>query len=168
MPPWLQSARLVAAVAIGSFGVAAGSHLQHSHKYMKKTTVIVSLGLLTFIVVGLLVTRTNSDSRELSQAEFTAMVQSNLLAKVRVYYPAEPGKLDGVPVMLHRVRGTFYQIDAAGQILKTQGVSEEFPFIARVHLTAELEGTLTRSSNFSAVSPNPLAQQVSKWFVHSK
>jgi len=134
---------------------------------MKKTTVIVALGLLTFIV-GLLVTRTNSDSRELSQAEFTAMVQSNLLAKVRVYYPPEPGQLDGVPVMLHKVRGTFYQTDAAGQILKTQEISEEFPFIARVHLPAELEGKLTRSSNFSAVSPNPLAQKVSKWFVHSK
>ena len=110
---------------------------------MKKTTVIVSLGLLTFILVGLLVTRTNSDSRELSQGEFTAMVQSKLLAKVRVYYPPEPGQLDGVPVMLHKVRGTFYQTDAAGQILKTQGISEEFPFIARVHLTAELEGKPT-------------------------
>jgi hypothetical protein len=120
---------------------------------MKRKTVIFFLVFLTLIVVGLLVTRTKRDSRELSQAEFTAMVQSNLLAKVRVYYPPEPGQLNGVPVMLHKVRGTFYQTDAAGQIVKAQGLPEETPFIARVQLTAELEVKLTRGSNFSVVSP---------------
>jgi hypothetical protein len=135
---------------------------------MKRKIVISLLVFLTLLFAGLLVTRTKGNFRELSQAEFTTMVQSNLPAKVQVHYPPELGQLDGVPVMLHKVRGTFYQTDAAGQILKAQGVPEETPFIARVRLTPELEFKLTRGSNFSVISPNALAQQAGKLFDRSK
>jgi hypothetical protein len=149
-------------------GAAAGSPFQHSLKHMNRKIAIPVLVFLTLIVAGLLVTRTKRNFRELSQAEFTGMVQSNLLAKVQLYYPPKPGQLDGVPVMLHKVRGTFYQTDAAGQILKAQGPPVETPFIARVQLTPELEEKLTRSSNFSVVTPNALAQKAGTWFDHSK
>lgn len=135
---------------------------------MKRTTVISFLVFLTLIAAGLLVTRTKRNFRELSQAEFTGMVQSNLLAKVQVHYPPEPGQLDGVPVMLHKVRGTFYQTDAAGQILKARGVPEETPFIARVQLTPELEMKLTKGTNFSVASPNALAQKADELFDRLK
>jgi hypothetical protein len=135
---------------------------------MKKTILIISLGLLTLIAVLLLSTRSGPVSKELSQAEFIALVQSNLLGKVRVYYPPKPGKVDGVPVMLHEVRGTFYQTDAAGQIVKAEGIPKESPFVARVQLTSELQVKLTTRTNFAAVSPNPLVQKVSQWFAHAK
>jgi hypothetical protein len=127
---------------------------------MKRKIVIPVVVFLTLIIVGLLLIRTKRNFRELSQAEFAGMVQSNLLAKVKVYYPPERGKLDGVPVMLHKVRGTFYQTDATGRILKEQGLPVETPFIARVQLTPDLEVKLTRGSNFSVVSP--------MWFDHAK
>ncbi|SPE55745.1 hypothetical protein SBV1_230025 [Verrucomicrobia bacterium] len=156
----------------GSFnqwlGVETESHIQRVHENMKRTAVLFSLGLFALILVVLLITRSSPDVRKLSQPEFTMLFQSNLLAKVRVYYPPKPGQADGVPVMLHEVRGTFYQTDAHGQILKAQGIPTEFPFIASVQFTDELESKLTRSTNFSFVSPNPLVQQASKWLHLSR
>jgi hypothetical protein len=51
----------------------------------------------------------------LSQGQFVAMVESNLLAQVRVYYPPQAAQVDGVAVMLYEVRGTFHQSGAASQ-----------------------------------------------------
>ena len=135
---------------------------------MKRAIVFFFLGFFTLIVVVLLVTRSSPDARTVSQAEFRALLQSNLLVKVRVYYPPKPGQVDGVPVMLHEVRGTFYQTDARGQILKEQGMPTESPFIATVQLTDELERNLTGMTNFAAVSPNPLVDRASKWLHLSK
>jgi hypothetical protein len=70
--------------------------------------------------------------------------------------------------MLHDVRGTFYQTDAAGQIMNTEGIPKESPFVARVQLSSELQLKLTTRTNFAAVSPNPLVQKVSQWFARSK
>jgi len=145
-----------------------GLHIQDPRERMKKMTVFLSLGLLILIAAVLLPARSDADSKELSQTEFMAMVQSNLLAKVRVYYPPKLGQVEGVAVMLNEVRGTFYQTDAAGQISKTQGVPRESPFIAKVHLTEELEEKLTKRTNFSFVSPNPVVQKVRELFVPSK
>ena len=64
--------------------------------------------------------------------------------------------------MLHEVRGTFYQTDARGQLVKEQGIPMEFPFIARVQITDELMIKLTRNTNFVAVSPNQLVQAASE------
>ena len=135
---------------------------------MKRATVIFLLGLLTLIALILLATPSGPDSKKLSQAEFIAMGQSNLLAKVRIYYPPKLGQVDGVPAVLHEVRGTFYQTDAAGQILKAQGIPIESAFIARVHLTSELEEKLATRTDFSFVSPNPLVCDVSQLFGRSK
>jgi hypothetical protein len=68
---------------------------------MKRAIPLISLGLLVLIVLVLLAAiRSNSDVQVLSQAQFVAMVQSNSLAKVRVYYPPKPGQVEGIPVML--------------------------------------------------------------------
>src|SRR5215471_6648901 len=125
---------------------------------MKRKIVIFSLGLLALLGFVLLTVRSTPDVRKLSQAEFTTFAQSNLLAKVRVYYPPKVGRVDGVQVMLHEVRGTFYQTDAAGQLLKKQGIPAELPFIARVQIPDELMIRLTRNTNFVTVSPSSLAQ----------
>src|SRR6185436_3115298 len=86
-----------------------------------------------------------------------------------VYFPPKPGQIDGVPVMIYEVRGTFYQIDAGGQILKAQGTPKESRFIARVHLTSELEQKLTTRTNFSFASPNPLVRgSASGWVARYK
>jgi hypothetical protein len=135
---------------------------------MKRTTVIFSLGLLALLFVVVVIVRSIPEVRKLSQAEFTTFVQSNLLAKVRVDYPPKPGRVNGVPVMLHKVRGTFYQTDARGQLVREQGIAKEFPFIARVQISDELMIKLTRSTNFVAVSPNPLVQQASERLHLSK
>ena len=150
-----------------ALGDATVLHIHHSHERMKRTVIFI-VGLLTFFAVILLATPSSPDSKKLSQGEFIAMVQSNLLAKVRVYYPPKLGQVDGVPTMLNEVRGTFYKTDAAGRILKAQGMSRESAFIALVHLTPELEQTLLTRTNFSVVSPHPLVQKVSEWFVRSK
>lgn len=149
-------------------GVEADTHIQHVLKNMKRTTIIFSLGLFALILVVLLITRSSPDARKLSQAEFTTLVQSNLLANVRLYYPPKPGQVDGVPVMLHEVRGTFYQTDTSSQTPPAQAAPNELPFIARVHLTFELEDMLTTRTNFAAVSPNPLIEKASGWFSRSK
>jgi hypothetical protein len=149
-------------------GVETGSRIPALHEHMKQKIVIFSLGMLPLILVVLLIVRSTPDVRKLSQAEFTTVVQSNLLAKVRVYYPPKPGRVDGVPVMLHAVRGTFYQTDARGQLVKKQGIPTEFPFIARVQITDELMIKMTRSTHFVAVSPNPLVQQASERLHLSK
>jgi hypothetical protein len=135
---------------------------------MRRKIVIFSFGLLGLIGLVLLTVRSTPNVRKLSQAEFTTFAQSNLLAKVRVYYPPKVGRVDGVQVMLHEVRGTFYQTDALGQLLKKQGTPAELPFIARVQIRDELMIRLTRSTNFVAVSPNPLAQQASERLHLSK
>jgi hypothetical protein len=135
---------------------------------MKKPAVILSLGLLILVALVLFVTRPSPASAKLSQAEFTAMLQSNRLAKVRVYYPAKPGQVDGVPAMLTDVRGTFYQTDAAGLILETQGVPTEAAFIAKVRLTPELERKMLSITNVSIIELNPFLQKAGLWLSRSK
>lgn len=135
---------------------------------MKQVMTIISLALLVLIAVGLVAIRSSPDVQKLSQAEFMALAQSNLLSSVQVHHPPKPGRVDGVPVMLHEVRGTFYQTDPTGQILKMQGMAKESSFTARVHLTLELEEMLTTRTNFLAVSPHPLVQTLSKWFDRLK
>jgi hypothetical protein len=133
---------------------------------MKRPTVIFSLVLLTTVAVILFATRPGLESRRLSQAEFVALVQSNRLAKVQVYYPAKLRRIDGIPVMLNEVRGTFYQTDAASEIMKPGGVPAESDFVAEVHLTSELEAKFVTGTNFSMVSP--AFQKVREWIVRSK
>lgn len=139
--------------------------MQIAGRTMKRVTLAISLGLLSLSAIVLLTAP--SRPRELSQAEFVGMFQSNLLAKITVYYPPKLGQIDGVPVMLHKVRGTFYETDATGQILNAQGITTESAFIARIHLTQELEQKLTMRTNVAFVSPNPIVQNVSGWFHHS-
>jgi len=152
-----------------SLGDQTGIQTPHSQERMKRPSVIFSLELLTLIAVVLLTTRRSvPNPASLSQAEFLAMVQSNLLTQVRVYYPAKLGQVDGVPVMLNEVRGTFNQTDPAGQILKAKGVPTESAFIARVHLTPELEGKLLAKTNVSIIEPNAFVQKARERFVRSK
>ena len=135
---------------------------------MKRTTVIYSLGLLTLLLVVLVVVRSHSGARILSQAEFNTFIRSNLLAKVRIHCPPKPGQVDGIPAMLYEVRGMFYQTDARGQILEDQGTVTESPFIARVQITDEQLVKLTSSTNFAVVTLNPLVAQAGKWLHLSK
>jgi hypothetical protein len=129
---------------------------------MKGTAVIFSFGLLSLTGAVLLLLRSSPNPKELSQAEFNAMFQSNLLAKVQVYYPPKLAQVGGVPVMLNKVRGTFYLTDVSG------GAPAECAFVARVHLTSDLEQKLATGTNFSFVSPNPIVQKVGELLVHSK
>lgn len=169
MALWLQFARPAGRDAEpGRSATRRDRGSQRSNEVMKKTILIISLGLLTLIAVLPLFTRSGPASKQLSQPEFIALVQSNLLGKVRVYYPPKPGQVDGVSVMLHDVRGTFYRTDAAGQIVKAEGIPKESPFVARVQLSSELQLKLTTRTNFAAVSPNPLVLKVSQWFGHAK
>ena len=135
---------------------------------MKKATVIILAGLLALFVFGLLAIRSGPGSHELSQPQFVAMLQSNRLTRVRLFYPPEPGQVDGVPVMLNEVRGTFYQTDAASQGPVAQGIPKESLFIAQVHLTPELEKTLIARTNVVVVIQHPLVQKIGKLFRRSK
>jgi hypothetical protein len=135
---------------------------------MRTMALIFSLGVLTLIGAMMLVPRSSAPSKTLSQADFVAMFQSNLLAKVQVYYPPRLAQVGGVPVMLNQVRGTFYQTDASGRVLIAKGTPAESEFVAKVQLTPDLEQKLSIGSNFSFVSLNPLVQKVSDLFVPSK
>ena len=131
---------------------------------MEKVIVSVSSLMLILIALGLpAASRSGPDPQELSQAQFVAMLQSNLLTNVRVYYPAEFGQVDGVPAMLHQVRGTFYVTDTGNQMLAGKG-TKELPFIAKVNLTSELEDKVLSIPGASAVSPNSVVQEVRSWF----
>ena len=123
---------------------------------MKKSILLISLSLLVLIVLGLLAAiRSDSDVQVLSQTQFVPMVQSNSLAKVRIFYPPKPGYIEGVPVMLSEVRGTFYKADAARQL----------PFITRVNLTPDLSArVMAGGTNVTVVTPNPVVQKVGNWF----
>ena len=135
---------------------------------MRRPFVILPLGLLIIIALVLLLTRPSPDATKLSQAEFIGMVQSNLLIKVRVYYPARRGQVDGVSVMLNDVRGTFYPSEAAGQSLKAHGIPAPSAFVARVQLTPELEGKLLTMSNTSIVQPHPVVWKAVELFKRSR
>jgi hypothetical protein len=137
---------------------------------MRKRVLIVSAGLLVLIaLVGLVVNnRSSHAAQEFSQTQLVAMVQSNLVAKLHVYNPPEPGQVAGIPVMLHEVRGTFYQTDADAHIIMAQGTPKELPFFARVHLTSELEQKFMATKHFAVVTPNPLVETVSHWLRRSK
>jgi hypothetical protein len=129
---------------------------------MKRAIFIISGGFFALILVVLLIVRSNPGVRQLSQAEFIALARSNLLVRIRVYYPPKPGQVDGVAVMLNEVRGTFYESDARGQPATGQRIPRECPFIARVQITDELMVKLTRTTNFAVVSPNPVVQQATE------
>jgi hypothetical protein len=146
----------------------AESLLEDNGEYMKRTVLILTLGLLALTVVGLVTVRSSPRRQELSQAQFVALVQNSLVAKVRVYVPAKLGKVDGVPVMVTEVRGTYYQADSAGQMLEAGAKPTETGFSARVNLTPELEGKLLARSNVSIVELNPLGRKAMEWFGRSK
>jgi len=121
---------------------------------MKTRILIIAAALLILIAFfGLLVTSGQSRARhELAQPEFVSKVQSNLLGKIRMTYPPQPGRVAGRSVMLHEVRGTFYETDAAGQPLIVAVRPVEVAFHARVQITEELERKLFENTNFTTVT----------------
>jgi len=133
---------------------------------MKRLVLIIALGLLVLMVFVALVvtTRPGPVGRELSEAQLVALVQSNLVARLRVYEPPKPGQVGGVPVMLNEVRGTCYPAEAATHVRTEQGIRKESPFFARVQLTPELEQKFMASTNFAVVTPNPVLERIRNWF----
>jgi hypothetical protein len=131
---------------------------------MKKAILGISLALLVVTVCVLpAATRPRSEVRVLSQAQFFAMFQSNSLAKVRVYYPAERGQVDGAAVMLNEVRGIFYNGEAGDQVLRDPAMPKALPFVARVQLTPELEKLVTARTNVLFVERNAHFIKVRDW-----
>src|SRR6266576_5545983 len=109
---------------------------------MKRNVLVVSFGLLflTALLGWFVTVRPARPTQKLSQAELIQKVHSNLLGRVEVIYTAKRG-----PMTL--VRGTFYETDAAGQIVVENGKVTELPFTASVYLKEELEAKLLAHKN---------------------
>jgi hypothetical protein len=152
--------------AVDEFGSLCGmatSHGQHERKCMKRVIWITSAGLLVLAaLLGLFaITRPNPPAQELSEAQFVANMQSNLLGRIEIRYAA-------MAFQPSQIRGTFFQTDTAGQVLIERGIPSELPFRAEVHLTPELEVKLLARNNSSVVTLNPLVEKVTHWFRRSR
>ena len=148
---------------IPSLGGEAKSHFKIHEKPMKRVVIIISASLLVLIaVLGLLtMLRLGAAPQELSEVQFLAKVQSNLVNQIAIR-PAS------VTTNASDVRGTFYLTDATGQRLIDQGMPRESPFHAMVHLTPDLEARLLRGSNVTVVTPLPLFEKVRSLVHRSK
>ena len=113
---------------------------------MKRNVLVISSGLLVLaVLIGWFVTvRPAYLTQELSQAELVQKVYSNLLGRVEIIYTAKSSPMN-------LVRGTFYETDAAGQIVVKNGKATELPFTASVYLKEELEVKLLANKNLTVV-----------------
>src|SRR5438477_12961912 len=130
---------------------------------MKKAILLISAGLLTLIgLASLGACRPVHTIQEMSQAQFTAKVQSNLIAKIQVSYPPEP------PLFAQQIRGTFYETDSSGHVLLEKGIPKELTFHASIRIPDELEKRLMANTNYTVRMLNPLGVTLKRWLRLSK
>ncbi|MDW8310300.1 MAG: hypothetical protein RMK20_13080, partial [Verrucomicrobiales bacterium] len=85
----------------------------------------------------------------LSQHDFFRKVDSNLIAKVTINY-------GGQGAFLREIRGTFYETDNAGNIVKdARGRNKEIAFRTKARLTEALENKLLALPQVEPYEPNP-------------
>ena len=125
-------------------------------------TVFESLALVLLVAWFV---RSRPGPQELSQTEFIALVNSNLVANIRIHHPPTPGMQHGVPVLLHRVRGEFYGSSVQNQLIADKEVLGQRPFFANVQISEEAMLRLMRGTNVSIVTPNSVIQKTAE-FLH--
>jgi hypothetical protein len=125
---------------------------------MKKTTLLVSVGLLVLVawVVYLATSRPVVTVQKLSQAEFLDKFQSNLIGKLQISYPPKP------PLFVQYIRGTFYETNSSGQLLLENGVRKELHFHVSFRIPDDLMMQFLANTNIqlSTITLNSAAQKV--------
>ena len=91
------------------------------------------------------------------------MLESNLIAQATVFFPAEPGSINGAPTMVQSVRGTYFPTDSAGQRLVAEGKSVETRFHASIHLTPDADRDLSHDARFQMVERHWLVRKAERW-----
>ena len=117
--------------------------------------------LLPAILAIYLASRSTAKTQELSEAQFTAKLQSNLIAKCRISYPPKP------PLLLQDVRGTFYETDSSGRILLENGARKELRFHACFRISDDLTRKLLATTNYEVVTISPAGQELKKLLSRS-
>ena len=117
---------------------------------------ILFAGVILLLVISAiyLAFRPAPPTQELSEAQFTAKVQSNLIGKCRISYPPRP------PLFLQDIRGTFYETDSSGGFLLENGVRKQSRFHASLRVSDDLTRQLLTGTNVSIVTLNPAAQKL--------
>ena len=119
--------------------------------------LLLSAGLALFAVLcvlALCLAVPRPQVIELSQAQFIAKFQSNLIGQLQVSYPPEP------PMFLQEVRGTFYETDSNGGLLLVKGIPKQSHFHAQFRISDDLNRQMMAHTNYSVVTLNSVAQKV--------
>jgi hypothetical protein len=134
-----------------------GADMKRTQQY-SFTAIFLLAALAIYFAVAL----RSAPPQELSEAQFTAKFQSNLIAACQVSYPPQP------PFFVQNLRGTFYQTDSSGRFLLENGVRKQSPFRASFRISDDLTRQLLASTTFSVVTPNSAAQKLTHLFSSSK
>jgi hypothetical protein len=131
-----------------------------------KAVILLSVGFLVLLalVVYLAASRPVRTVQELSQAQFLAKFQSNLIGQLQISYPPEP------PLYVPQVCGTFYDSDAGGHLLQENGAPKDVRFHASFGIPDELMRQFLADTNIkvSIVTLNPIAQKAKDVFSRGK
>lgn len=119
-------------------------------------------GALTLILLVAWFVRSTPGAREISQTEFLTLVDSNLLANIRIHHPPTPGMLDGVPVMVHKVRGKYYERSPRDLQTRDEEMPRQRAFSASVQISDETMRKLMRGTNASIVTRNSAIQKAAE------
>lgn len=142
-----------------------GLPIQPSHNDMNRKSFPPLFGAFTLILVVAWFVRSTPRPQELTQTEFITLVNSNLLANIRIQYPPTPGRLHGVPVMLHKVRGKYYDCSTRDLLTTGEEMPRQRPFFASVQISDEVLRKLMRGTNVSIITPNTWIQKTAD-FLH--
>jgi hypothetical protein len=105
------------------------------------STAIVLLALSLYLALS---SRT-SPPQELSEAQFVAKFQSNLVGKCQVLYPPRP------PLFVQDIRGTFYETDSNGRLLLENGARKQSRFHTSFRVSDDVLRQLLANTNCSVV-----------------
>ncbi len=129
---------------------------------MKRTLLAASVGFSLLVGLLIYVATFGRSVTELSEAQFSAKFQSNLIAKLQVSYPPKP------PTFVQQLRGTFYETDSNARFLLENGMRKESRFRASFRISDDLERQLMTNTNVQVVTLNPAVQKLKDFLFRGK
>jgi hypothetical protein len=131
-----------------------------------KGVLLLSAGFLVLLalVVYLATSRLVRMVQDLSEAQFLAKYQSNLIGQLQISYPPEP------PLYVQQARGIFYETDASGHLVQENGARKEVRFHASFRISDDLMRQFLANTNIkvSIVTLNPAVQKAKDVFSRAK
>ncbi|MBL9170094.1 MAG: ATP-dependent zinc metalloprotease FtsH [Verrucomicrobiales bacterium] len=125
----------------------SGDFRNSPQRYLLWIAIIATIPLL--VIVN---NRATPQGKLLSQPEFMALVDSNLVSRAAITYDVQS--------VLQEVRGKYYRTDKDGKRITEGGKDTEEAFVARVRLPEDYELKLLSTGRFEVKQPNTLLLQL--------